>query len=533
MKKTVEILKLDSKGRGIGRVDNKTIFIFNALPDEIVEVANVKERSKYITATSINILKKSSKRINTICPWFGICGGCDIMHMSYLDQLKYKEDKVKNTILNVLKDDIKINSIVFDSNLNYRNKAIFKVDKKIGFYGKETHEIVGISSCFLVDEKINKILSIISSSISLEGIKEIMIRVSKNTDESLILFTLSKKINEEKIISVLKNEVNSIVTYLDEYKVLFGNGFIYEKIGAYVFKISPESFFQVNTNGAYKLYSVVKHYIDKNDSVLDLYCGIGSIGIFISDKSRKVLGVELNKYAVEDALENKKINDLKEVNFMCLNTSDFNRSLRDIDVVIVDPPRSGLDKKTISYLLKEKAKKIIYVSCDLMTLTRDLGYLKEFYDIKEITPVDMFPNTYHVETVALLSRQINVHKMKLNSTHFEMIKSGEKMIELRLYDEKRQQVKVGDNIIFTNTSTGETLNTTVTKLHRFDSFKELYKSLPLLKCGYTIENVDNAKPSDMEQYYSVEEQNKYGVVGIEICRPKKITDEVVSYMSLK
>lgn len=121
-----------------------------------------------------------------------------------------------------------------------------------------------------------------------------------------------------------------------------------------------------------------------------------------------------------------------------------------------------------------------------------------------------------------------LHKMKLNPVPFEMIKSGEKTIELRLFDEKRQQLKAGDKIVFTNTTTGETLNTTVVKLHRFDSFKELYKSLPLLKCGYTTENVDNAKPSDMEQYYSVEEQNKYGVVGIEIYQPKEITDETVA-----
>ena len=149
------------------------------------------------------------------------------------------------------------------------------------------------------------------------------------------------------------------------------------------------------------------------------------------------------------------------------------------------------------------------------------------YKMSKVTPVNMFPRTGHVETVALLSRQINVHKMNLNSTPFEMIKSGEKTIELRLYDEKRQQVKIGDKIVFTNNANGEILNSTVLKLHRFDSFKELYKSVPLLKCGYTTENVDKATPSDMEQYYSIEEQRKYGVVGIELCRPKKITDESV------
>ena len=402
MKEQVEIFKLDSKGRGIGRINNKPIFVFNALENEIVEKKNKKERSKYITANCFHLLKESPKRIKPICPYFGICGGCDIMHMSYLDQLKFKEEKVRNTIFNVLKEDIKINSIVSSENNYYRNKAIFKVEKKIGYYGKETHEIIEISNCFLVDKKINTILNFISKNVCLDGIKEIMIRSSKNTDETLVLFTLDKKIDEEKLKSILIDKVTTVVLFLNDYKVLFGEGFIHEKLGNYLFKISPESFFQVNTNGANKLYSLVYQYIKNKDNVLDLYCGTGSIGIFISDKAKKVLGVEINQYAVLDALENKKLNQLDNVDFICLDTSLFHQSLKEIDVIIVDPPRSGLDKKTISYLLKEKVKKIIYVSCDLMTLTRDLGYLKESYDIKEITPVDMFPNTYHVELVCFL-----------------------------------------------------------------------------------------------------------------------------------
>lgn len=402
MKEQVEIFKLDSKGRGIGRINNKPIFVFNALENEIVEIENKKERSKYITANCFRLLKESPKRIKPICPYFGICGGCDIMHMSYLDQLKFKEEKVRNTIFNVLKEDIKINSIVSSENNYYRNKAIFKVEKKIGYYGKETHEIIEISNCFLVDKKINTILNFISKNVCLDGIKEIMIRSSKNTDETLVLFTLDKKIDEEKLKSILIDKVTTVVLFLNDYKVLFGEGFIHEKLGNYLFKISPESFFQVNTNGANKLYSLVYQYIKNKDNVLDLYCGTGSIGIFISDQAKKVLGVEINQYAVLDALENKKLNQLDNVDFICLDTSLFHQSLKEIDVIIVDPPRSGLDKKTISYLLKEKVKKIIYVSCDLMTLTRDLGYLKESYDIKEITPVDMFPNTYHVELVCFL-----------------------------------------------------------------------------------------------------------------------------------
>ena len=197
-------------------------------------------------------------------------------------------------------------------------------------------------------------------------------------------------------------------------------------------------------------------------------------------------------------------------------------------MVVVDPPRKGLNADTIEALHRMSPRRIVYVSCDPATLARDVALLKERgYVLKNAQAADLFPRCSHVETVVCLSRQINVHKMKLNSTPFEMIKSGEKNIELRLYDEKRQRIKVGDKIVFTDNTTGETLNAIVVKLHRFDSFEELYKSLPLLKCGYTTENVDNAKSSDMEQYYSVEEQNKYGVVGIELCRPKQITDESV------
>ena len=201
-------------------------------------------------------------------------------------------------------------------------------------------------------------------------------------------------------------------------------------------------------------------------------------------------------------------------------------------MVIVDPPRKGLEDELPEFIATEfMPERIVYVSCDPATLARDAAKFEASgYKVKKIVPVDLFPRTHHVETVALLSRQINVHKMKLNSTPFEMIKSGEKTIELRLFDEKRQKIRVGDKIVFTDNTTSETLNTTVVKLHRFNTFNELYKSLPLLKCGYTTENADKATPSDMEQYYSVEEQRKYGVVGIELCRPEQITDETVCLM---
>ncbi len=402
MEEKVSIYELDSKGRGIARLESKPVFVFNALPEEIVEIKNVNERSKYATADVSKIFTKSEKRIEPICPHFGKCGGCDLLHLSYKDQLEFKERKVKNTITKVLKKDISISNIIPTKEFFYRNKVIFKVEEKIGFYEKETHHIIPISKCYLVDDRINEIMSIIKESVPLKNIVEIMIRKSYGTDEVMVVFKINGFVDEEKIVSILKKDVNTILIFKEEYKVLYGNGFIYEQLGDFLFKISPDSFFQVNTEGAYNLYSKVLSYVDKNDKVVDLYCGTGSIGIFISKYASSVFGVEINSSAIDDANENKRLNHLSNVNFLCLNTSMFDQNLEDIDLVIIDPPRSGLDKKTMQYLLKEEVPKMVYVSCDLMTLTRDLGYLGETYDILEITPVDMFANTYHVECVTYL-----------------------------------------------------------------------------------------------------------------------------------
>ena len=176
-------------------------------------------------------------------------------------------------------------------------------------------------------------------------------------------------------------------------------------IGDYKFKISPDSFFQVNTVQAKKLYDKVLEYLEpNNDSVLDLYCGTGTIGIYVSKYCKKVYGIEINKYAVEDAFINKKINNVDNIDFKCLDTSDINIKEK-YDKIIVDPPRSGLDKKTINFLLNSESKRIVYVSCDPVTLSRDLELLSEKYNVIEITPVDMFSRTYHVENICLIERK--------------------------------------------------------------------------------------------------------------------------------
>jgi 23S rRNA (uracil1939-C5)-methyltransferase len=397
----VSIYALDYKGRGIGRLDDKPIFIFNALVGETVKFLVGKERSKYLVGKLLAYDNTSIKRVKPNCPFFSICGGCDIMHMTYDEQLKFKEEKVKSALKKIAPLN-SINSIVYDTNYKYRNKVIFKVDEHIGFYEKETHNVVDVNNCLLITDGMNNILNVLKENISTSVLDEVMIREGKYTNE-IMLYLKVKKNNFD--FSVLNSFVTTLIIDDGNINILKGNGFIHEKLDKFIYKISPSSFFQVNTDGATKLYSIVKEFINENDRVLDLYCGTGSIGIFISDKAQKIYGVEINSEAIKDANSNKKINNLTNIEFECLNTSLFNRKLNDIDCVIVDPPRSGLDKHTKKHLIKEQVPRIIYVSCDLMTLKRDLEEFSEFYSIKSVTPVDLFPNTYHCESVVILERK--------------------------------------------------------------------------------------------------------------------------------
>ena len=401
----VKVLKMDHQGRGIAKVNDKAVFIYNALPDEVVDIRVIKENKKIMEAVVLKYIETSKKRINPICPYYLECGGCDLMHINYNDELEYKENKIRQIIEKFTTLPLQIiKPIVGNDNKNYRNKATFHVDSKIGYYSKKSFKIVDIDNCFIASKEINDILKNLKK-INLNNIYEIVIRTSKYLKDKMIILKFNNYINEEEIISKLKNIVDSIIIYQNkEYKTIYGKGFINDKIGDYIFKISPDSFFQVNTSQAKILYDKVLEYLNPNinDKVLDLYCGTGTIGIYVSKYVKSVKGIEINKYAVIDANYNKKINNVDNISFECLDASKVDKIKDKFDSVIVDPPRSGLDKKAINYLINLKAKKIVYVSCDPVTLARDLEILKDYYNVKEITPVDMFSNTYHVECVCVL-----------------------------------------------------------------------------------------------------------------------------------
>lgn len=394
-----KIEKLDNFGRGISHINNKIVFISDALEDEVVDATTTYSNKKFDEAKVNEIIKVSRMRIKPICPYFDICGGCNLLHMNYDDQLKFKYNKVKDIIFKYLKEDIKVNDVIYSNQFNYRNKASFEVKEKLCYKMRKSTNLVDINYCYLLDKNINDIVHVLNN-LNLKNINNITIR----TGEEDIMVIISGNPTQE-IIDALKEKARSI--YVND-KLVYGRSNIVSKIGNYEFFVSDKSFFQVNKYNVKNLYDKVLEYAELtgNENILDLYCGTGTIGIYLSKYAKSVIGIEVNEQAIFDANVNKNKNNIENISFICDTTSNINNIVNnDFDVIIVDPPRSGLDKNTINFLINSKAKRIVYVSCDIMTLVRDLNILKQDYDIREITPVDMFPNTYHVETVCILERK--------------------------------------------------------------------------------------------------------------------------------
>ena len=394
-----KIEKLDNFGRGISHINNKIVFISNALEDEVIDATTTYSNKKFDEAKVNEIIEVSRMRIKPICPYFDICGGCNLLHMNYDDQLKFKYNKVKDIIFKYLKENIKVNDVIYSNQFNYRNKASFEVKEKLCYKMRKSTNLVDINYCYLLDNNINDIVHVLNN-LNLKNINNITIR----TGEEDIMVIISGNPTQE-IIDALKEKARSI--YVND-KLVYGRSNIVSKIGNYEFFVSDKSFFQVNKYNVKNLYDKVLEYAELtgNENILDLYCGTGTIGIYLSKYAKSVIGIEVNEQAIFDANVNKNKNNIENISFICDTTSNINNIVNnDFDVIIVDPPRSGLDKNTINFLINSKARRIVYVSCDIMTLVRDLNILKQDYDIREITPVDMFPNTYHVETVCILERK--------------------------------------------------------------------------------------------------------------------------------
>lgn len=397
--KKVTIEKLDHFGRGIGKIDGKVIFIPNALPNENVLYEIEKEAKKYLVGKNIEIINKSENRVEPECPYFEKCGGCSLQHLSYEDTKKFKIDKIKN-LLEQNKLNVKnINFIENKNDFYYRNKIEIKIENgKLGFYQNKTHDLVEINECIITKKSINKVINLLLKS-GLENAK-VTIRSNYN-DELLLIIDTNDNFKYEQIIK--ENKVAGIIL---NGKTIHNDSYFIEVINNKYFKVSYNSFFQINEYICQKLFELIDKYIEENAIVADLYCGVGTLSIVASYKAKKVYGIEIVENAVLNAIENAKINHRDNIYFSLGSVPKVIDKINDkLDTIIVDPPRAGLDKYTLDTILKFKPKTILYVSCDPMTLMRDLKSLEDEYEIKELNLLDMFSYTYHVETVCVLEKK--------------------------------------------------------------------------------------------------------------------------------
>ena len=396
----VVIEKLDHQLRGIGYIDKKVIFVPKTLPGEVCEVKITKEKKNYLEGVLLSHIKTSEKRVLPSCPYFSICGGCDLEHMSYEDTIFYKKKMLEELFSNHLNY---CNSILIEACDNpwfYRNKLHLKVvNGQIGFYISNTHSLVGISECKIAKESINKVLKDFSMYSFLNG--EIVIRTNDN-DEILLDLITEEKI---QILSEFTSR-HKIVGILQNHKCIYGEPFFYERRNGVLYQVSFDSFFQVNDEISKKLFYYVRNALKHDRNILDLYCGVGSLSLQVQNKEVSVTGIEVVSNAILNAIRNAKLNHRNHFQFHLGKVEDLISKIPiHFDTVIVDPPRSGLDQKTRDVLFKMLPNKILYVSCNPSTLLRDLKKLCFSYQIETVQGFDMFPYTKHVECICVLNRR--------------------------------------------------------------------------------------------------------------------------------
>lgn len=391
--KNIKIEKIDNQGRGIAFINDKIAFVKNSLPGDIVDVLILTEKKKYILASVEKIINQSDLREETKCPYASKCGGCQFMEVSYDNSFKLKTESFsnylkKNGILNELK------LIKNDNPLNYRNKISLKIaGGKIGFYEESSKKIVEITKCMITNNYINEFLI---------DLKKLNIQNGFVTIKTNYLGELLVNINTKE--ELVYSDIN-VAGLVVNNNLIKGEKFFVDKINDLLFEVSYDSFFQVNPFVTSKLFNIINEYITKDDIVLDLYCGVGSLGLNASKKALKVYGIEVVKSAVINANNNALINHIDNAKFKVGDLSKNLKIKEAFNTIIIDPPRSGIDSVVMNFIKEKLPKKIIYVSCDYQTLVRDLKLLSDEYEIKEIYSLDMFSFSYHLESLCILERR--------------------------------------------------------------------------------------------------------------------------------
>jgi len=442
---TVEITDMTHEGQGVGRIDNFTVFVDGAITGELVEIKLIKVTKSYGVGKLLNILRPSEDRVEPFCSAYKRCGGCSLQHMDYNAQLQFKTNLVRETIRRIgkLENVVVHDTIGMQNPFNYRNKAQYPVaavkgEVIIGFYAKRSHDVIHSDECQIQDELSNRVRNIVRDFIVKNKIsvydestqkgllRHVMTRKGFKTGEVMVVLVingedlpkkqelvraLTSDIKEIKSVVLNVNTRNTNVILGEKNITIYGSGYISDYIGKYRFNISPLSFFQVNPLQTEVLYNKALEYagLTGGETVFDLYCGTGTIALFLSEKAKKVYGVEVVEDAVADARKNAEMNGVTNAEFIVGEAEKvipdiYSRGVR-ADVVVVDPPRKGCDEVLLKTLVDMQPERIVYVSCNPATLARDLGYLGERgFKALEVQPVDMFPWTGHVECIVLIKR---------------------------------------------------------------------------------------------------------------------------------
>ncbi|HEV8079268.1 MAG TPA: 23S rRNA (uracil(1939)-C(5))-methyltransferase RlmD [Chitinophagaceae bacterium] len=455
--KDLPITDYASEGKSLGKVEGKVIFVEGAVPGDVADIFITKNKKDWAQGKAISFTQYSKQRVEPFCIHFGTCGGCKWQMLPYQKQLEYKQQEAEQILKRIGKVDLPqiLPIIPSDNIIHYRNKLEFTFSNKryltsneinkaepipqenaLGYHAPGIFDkIIDIKECWLMDEINNLIRNSIrvyavENNLSYYDIKEhkgflrnIIIRYC-TTGELMInmIFGYDDKTAVKKLLDYLLEKIAAITTLLYtinpkwndsiydlQPQVYFGEGYITEMLGEFKFKISPKSFFQTNTKQAGKLYGTAKEFasLTGNETIYDLYCGTGSIGIFLSRQSKKIIGVDLIEESIKDAKENALLNNIEHAQFFAgdvidICTEAFFAEHGKPDVIITDPPRAGMHEKLIIKVLEMEAPKIVYVSCNVATQARDINLLSEKYNVEKIQPLDMFPHTHHIECVALL-----------------------------------------------------------------------------------------------------------------------------------
>ena len=438
---TIVLEDITHSGEGVGRVDNMIVFVDGGVPGDTVEIEITAIKKTYMTGKILKLIIPSEKRQEPPCPYFGRCGGCQLLQVQYDAQLAIKHKIVTDALERIggIKD-VPVNAVIgMETPYRYRNKAQFKISGKgVGFFAKRSHQIVPIEDCLTQPESCVQVIETFNALLK-DGcfelydeqqhtgfLRGIVQRTNEQGENMIVIVGNGKKLkHKDKILQAITERIPNVRSvYLNvnttrgnavlgrENHLLLGTPQIEERIGDLNFLISPNSFFQVNTSQTKVLYDLVKRMatLTGAETLFDLYCGTGTIGLYLAREAARVYGIEIVENAVLDAQENAERNQIENIRFIQGKSETEAPKLADEgihpDVIVLDPPRKGCDPALLEMIENLSVPKVVYVSCNPSTLARDLKILREYgYQVQEVQPVDLFPGTGHVETVAVLSRK--------------------------------------------------------------------------------------------------------------------------------